>query len=102
MLEPIYPGRPGQHAIMHPYPLSDKWAHGYYVVFCGPKLGIFYAYWCVTGLLHRSFHSYRLRDLLKPQLRMFVGGVFRKADTLEDAMDLWNDPEYKSIKEIIE
>lgn len=36
---------------------------------------------------HRSF----TRDLLKPQLRLFAGGVYRKEHMLEEALDLWND-----------
>lgn len=49
-LEPIYPLRPGRH-LRHQYLLSQDRAHGYYIVFRGPKLGIFYTYWYDTSIL---------------------------------------------------
>lgn len=57
LLEPIYPLRPGRHSIRHQYRLSQDRAHGYYVVFRGPKLGIFYTYWYVAGAPHDMVHS---------------------------------------------
>lgn len=56
-LKPIYPVRPGRNIRLQ-YPLSQERTHRYYVVFRGPKLGIFYTYWYVTSILPELVNSH--------------------------------------------
>ncbi|KZP28680.1 hypothetical protein FIBSPDRAFT_885538 [Athelia psychrophila] len=72
--QPIYPLPPGaQPALERAF--DQGRTHGYYVVFVGPRLGIFHEYW----------------SDLEPHLRKGRGGYFRKGTTYEHALALWDD-----------
>ncbi|KZP08768.1 hypothetical protein FIBSPDRAFT_901006 [Athelia psychrophila] len=81
--QPIYPLQPGE-VPPRPRILRDDRTHGYYVVFIGPRLGIYHEYW----------------SDIEPYLRRNRGGYFRKGQTLEKAKALWNDPYF--TKQVID
>lgn len=54
--QPIYPLQPGGLVPRSDRTFDRHRAHGYYVVFVGPRLGIFHEYWCVSSLLSLDIH----------------------------------------------
>lgn len=90
---PIYPLQPGEPAPRVRIFRDDR-AHGYYVIFKGPCLGIYHEYWfvCFSIIRVNSVLIYVHRSDILPYLRKDQGGSFRKGKSFEDAKALWNDP----------
>ena len=53
--DPIYPLQPGQTILPTLARLDPNRSHGFYIIFKGLKIGIFYTYWC--DVLSINIHS---------------------------------------------
>lgn len=77
-LRPIHPLQSGE-----PEPPSRTFdlsrAHGYYIVFVGPSLGIFHKYWSVPRIYNQLTGHLRVhRSDIEPYLRKGRGGGFQE------------------------
>ena len=89
--DPIYPLQPGQNILRTLPRLDANRSHGFYIIFKGLKIGIFYAYWYDYFLL--SFNGTCLilpRSEIEPLLMRNRGGHFAKAANFKLAKEKWD------------
>ena len=89
--DPIYPLQPGQNILRTLPHLDANRSYGFYVIFKGLKIGIFYAYWYDYFIL--SFNRTCLispRSEIEPLLMRNRGGHFAKAANFKLAKEKWD------------